>query len=239
VAEPLSVVDVLALLTEGEIEVLGLMPDASNYTFAASVATGERRALAIYKPRDGEAPLWDFPEGTLYAREVAAFVVGEAMGFGFVPPTVARDGPHGIGSVQLFVDAEPAEHYFTMLRERADDFRRVAAYDVVVNNADRKSGHCLLEKGTGRIWFVDHGVCFNTDDKLRTVIWDFAGEPLPDDVVAGLKRLLGSRALDETLRPLLEPDEIDAVRARAAGLLDAGSFPDPPEDRRAYPWPPV
>ena len=236
--EQLSVPDVLSLLAEGELEVVGLMADASTYTFAATVVRGEQRALAIYKPREGETPLWDFPDGTLYARELAAFLVSEALGFSFVPPTVVREGPHGIGSVQLYIDAEADEHSFTLQQARPDDFRRVAAFDLVVNNADRKSGHCMLERGTGRIWVVDHGVCFHVEEKLRTVIWDFAGEPLPEDVRAGLRALLDTfDALP--LADLLEPDEVEAVRMRAGALLETGRFPEPPLDRRAYPWPPV
>lgn len=236
-----SVADFLALLSNGEIEVLDVMPNASNYTFACSVTAADARVLAIYKPRDGESPLWDFPDGTLYAREVAAFVVSEAMGFRFVPPTVARDGPHGPGSVQLFIDAEPDEHYLSMRARLPDLFRSVAAFDVVVNNADRKSGHCLLERGTGRVWCIDHGVCFHADEKLRTVIWDFAGEPIGDGARDGLARLLASleRTAGEMLGMLLDRDEVDALAARAEALLRAGTLPEPPEDRRAYPWPPI
>jgi len=233
----------LALLREGEIEILGVMPDASNYTFAARLTRGITAVNIIWKPRDGEVPLWDFPEGTLYAREVAAFVVSDALGWDLVPPTVARTGPHGIGAAQLYVDHEPTEHYLTLMPARADDFRRMCALDIVVNNADRKSGHCLLERGTGHIWGVDHGVCFHEDEKLRTVIWHFESEPIPDHVRTDLERFaaeLDARGEVVTrLEPLLLKDEIEAMRARTRALLATGVFPEPPQDRRPYPWPAI
>lgn len=228
----------LALLEQGEMELLGLLPRASNYTFAVRVRDADTSAVGVYKPRDGETPLWDFPDGTLYKREIAAYVVSEALGFGFVPPTILRgDGPYGLGSLQLYIDTDPGEHYFTLLEEHTDVFRRVAAFDIVVNNADRKSGHCMIERGTGRIFVVDHGVCFHDEPKLRTVIWDFAGEALPVDARAALDAF----TLDPpgVLRDLLTPHEIEMMLARATALVRAGSFPAPPDDRRAYPWPPV
>ncbi len=234
----------LDTLATGDMELLGLMPRASNYTFAATVCVGEQRGLVIYKPQRGESPLRDFPDGTLYAREVAAWVVCGALGWDFVPPTVARAGPHGMGSVQLCIEPDPTEHYLTLLGGAHDDvFRRICAFDLVVNNADRKSGHVMREASTGRIWAVDHGVCFHPDDKLRTVIWDFAGEPLPEDVREALTRMIGVLGEDSPWRtrllPLLASEEIDATAARAERLLAAGAFPDPPEDRRPYPWPPI
>ncbi len=225
---------VRALLQQGSIELLGLMPNASNYTFAASVSRGDLKAIAVYKPRDGETPLWDFPEGTLWQREIAACIVSDQLGWGIVPPTIERDGPHGIGSLQLYIDHDPVNHYLSLMPSFADTFRLVAAFDLVCNNADRKSGHCLLERDTQRIFVVDHGVCFSTEPKLRTVIWDFAGEPLPAEVIDDLKRLDVS-----ALEPWLAPDEVDATERRARALVDLGSFPEPPADRRSYPWPPV
>lgn len=231
------------LLRAGEVEVLGLMPDASNYTFAVRVSHEDLRALAVYKPREGETPLWDFPDGTLFAREMAAYEVSAALAWDLVPPTVVRDGPYGIGSLQLFIDGEPEKHYLTLMPEHAAVFARVAAFDVVVNNADRKSGHCLLERGTGHIWVVDHGVCFHVEPKLRTVIWDFAGEQLPDGVRADLQRFVDELAAGgepcRRLQDLLAPDEVAAVRARASELLATGRYPDVPRDRRPYPWPPI
>lgn len=231
------------LLQDGAIELLGRMPQASNATFVAAVADNELRSLAVYKPRAGETPLWDFEEGTLYRREAAAYEVSEALGWRLVPPTVVRDGPLGIGSLQLFIDAEQDEHFFTLMPGHAGVFRRVAAYDLVVNNADRKGGHCLLEQETARIWVVDHGVCFHVEPKLRTVIWDFAGEPLPTDVTDDLTRLhetlSGTGPLTVRLAELLTPDEVEATRARLEVLLNAGAYPLPDESRRSYPWPPL
>ena len=178
--------EVIALLERGDLEVLGLLPRASNFTFLARVRDGKEQTLAVYKPRSGEAPLWDFEEGTLAAREVAAFVVAEALGWPWVPPTVLRDGPHGPGSVQRFVAFDQDQHYLTMQNERPDEFRRIALFDLVANNADRKSGHCLLAED-GRIFVVDHGVCFHEQPKLRTVIWDFVGEPIPEDLRTDLR----------------------------------------------------
>ena len=225
---------VKSLLREGEIEVLGLLPGASNYTFAVTVAEGDLKVIAVYKPREGETPLWDFPDGTLWRREIAAYELSEGLGWSLVPPTVDRDGPEGIGSMQLFIDHDPEQHYFTLMSDFADSFRRVALFDHVMNNADRKAGHCLLERDAGRIWVVDHGVCFHADPKLRTVIWDFAGESIPADLLSDLERLdIG------VLAPWLAAGEVSATRARIEMLLDERTFPAPPEDRRAYPWPPV
>ena len=231
---------VAELLERGVIGPVGLIPGASNDTFLGTIALENLETYVVYKPRDGEAPLWDFPDGTLYRREMAAFVVSRALGWDFVPPTIIRDGPFGLGMVQLFIDHDPGEHYLTLEAAHRDVFRRVAAFDVIINNADRKSGHCLLQRDSGRIFVVDHGVAFHLQPKLRTVIWDHAGESLPADVVAGLERLaaaLGGDALD-ALDELLAPDEIDALRARTAGLVRHGAFPEPGPGR-PYPWPPI
>ncbi|HXF57958.1 MAG TPA: SCO1664 family protein [Actinomycetota bacterium] len=229
-----------SLIERGELTVLGLLPRASNYVFLAEVSDGERRALAVYKPRRGEAPLWDFPDGTLCQREVAAYVLARALGWPRVPPTVLREGPHGPGSVQLFVRCDPREHFFTLRDRFADEFRAVAAFDVVANNADRKAGHCLLGED-GRVWVVDHGVCFNVEPKLRTVIWDFAGEPLPAALrrdVARVAQKLRSGPLRGELLELLSPEEVDATAHRAQELAASGRFPEP-RAARPYPWPPV
>ena len=219
--------EVIALLERGDLEVLGLLPRASNFTFLARVRDGKEQTLAVYKPRSGEAPLWDFEEGTLAAREVAAFVVAEALGWPWVPPTVLRDGPQGPGSVQRFVAFDQNQHYLTMQSERPDEFRRIALFDVVANNADRKSGHCLLAED-GRIFVVDHGVCFHEQPKLRTVIWDFVGEPIPEDLRTDLRALERNLAVDPfrgRLERLLTPAEIDAMARRVTGLADVGKVP--------------
>ncbi|MDQ3991110.1 MAG: SCO1664 family protein [Actinomycetota bacterium] len=228
------------VLSAGSLRLLGLMPGASNFTYLAEVRAGGRGVRAVYKPRRGEAPLWDFPDGTLCNREVAAFLLAEALGWPAVPPTVLRDGPHGRGAVQLFVDADPGAHYFTMREERADEFRRVAAFDVVANNADRKAGHCLLGAG-GRIWQIDHGLCFGAAYKLRTVIWEFAGEPLPAGLAGDLERTAGSLRggpLRASMLGLLSAEEVDATAGRAEALAEAGAFPHPGPGR-PYPWPQI
>jgi uncharacterized repeat protein (TIGR03843 family) len=229
----------LELLTEGELEVLGRIPWASNATLLARVCHHEADSLAIYKPRRGEQPLWDFPDGTLYRREVAAYLVSEALGWELVPPTIARGGPFGVGSVQLYVEADAQLTAFELVEHGNRAMPLVAAFDVVVNNADRKGGHCLAETAEGRVWAIDHGVCFHTEPKLRTVLWDFAGQELPARVVADLERLaatLRDGPLRRELRGLLEPDEIAALGARAARLSSTGCFPMP-SGRRPYPWP--
>jgi hypothetical protein len=231
--------DVLPLLERSELEILGLLPRSSNYTFLARAKEADD-LLVVYKPRAGEAPLWDFPEGTLCQCEVAAYVVSKTIGWPAVPPTVLREGPEGPGSVQLFVPFDPDQHYFTLAETRPDDFRTVAAFDAVVNNGDRKAGHCLLAEDGG-IFVVDHGVCFHQAPKLRSVIWEFAGEPLDGHVVEGLRRLLDAldgSELGAALRPLLSPAEIGAVQARTERLLRGRAYPRPGPGR-PYPWPVV
>jgi Phosphatidylinositol 3- and 4-kinase len=224
----------------GELEVLGLLPNASNHTFLARAKSADEELLAVYKPRRGEAPLWDFPEGTLCAREVAAYVVSRALGWPNVPATVLRDGPYGVGSVQRFVPHDPEEHYFTLAERFPEEFRRVAAFDMVINNADRKSGHCLLGED-GRIFLVDHGVCFSDEPKLRTVIWDFIGDPLEEGTRADVRRLAGEirggQVRDE-LANLLAPVELGALTERADTVAAAVRFPEPGQDR-PFPWPPI
>jgi hypothetical protein len=230
-----------ATLARGDLDVLGLLPNASNGTFLARARSGADETLVVYKPRRGEAPLWDFPDGTLCAREVAAFIVSRALGWPNVPPTVLRDGPFGIGSVQAFVDADPAEHSFTLVERFPDEFRRIALFDVVVNNADRKAGHCLLGADE-RVHVIDHGVCFNAEPKLRTVLWDFAGEPVPPglrDDVARLAGGLGRGRTRDELSALLDEVEVAALRERAAAAAALERFPQPDEDRRPFPWPPI
>jgi hypothetical protein len=228
------------LLEVGRLQVMGTMVGASNSTFLAQVSDGDRSGLAVYKPRAGEAPLWDFPAGSLCRREVAAFALAEALGWPAVPPTVLRDGPLGPGAVQLFVHSEPDEHYFTLREERMEDFVPVAAFDVVANNADRKGGHCLLGSD-GVLWSIDHGVCFAVEPKLRTVIWDFAGRPVPDDLAEDLRRVadqLRAGPLRGAMGDLLSAAEVEATADRADLLVRTGRFPHP-SGRRPYPWPPV
>lgn len=228
------------VLGTGELEVLGLLPNASNHTFLARAKNADEDVLAVYKPRRGEAPLWDFPEGTLCAREVAAYVVSRALGWPNVPATVLRDGPYGVGSVQRFIPHDPEEHYFTLVERFPEDFRRVAAFDMVVNNADRKSGHCLLGED-GRVFLVDHGVCFSDEPKLRTVIWDFIGNPVEEGTRADVRRLAGEirgGEVRDELANLLAPAELAALADRADTVAAAVRFPEPGPDR-PFPWPPI
>lgn len=235
--------DYLTALQEGELTLKGQFMWGSNYTFLAEVQYADDSLSAVYKPRKGERPLWDFPAATLSHREVAAYLVSEALGWGLVPPTVyRRRGPLGPGSLQLFVDHDPDIHFFTMTAEDRQRLRPVALFDLLINNADRKGGHIL--RGTdGHLWLIDHGICFNAEEKLRTVVWDFAGESIPDDLLADVaafrQRLEPETELFTALEAHLKRGEIAALAHRARLLLDTCAFPDPPEDRRSYPWPPV
>jgi uncharacterized repeat protein (TIGR03843 family) len=239
----LSVGDVLALLAKGKMEVQGMMPWSSNYTLLVTVRDGDLQGLAVYKPRRGERPLWDFPRGTLCQREFAAFLLSEALGWSLVPPTVLRDGPYGYGSVQLYIDCDQDAHLFTMQKEGGyeEQLARLAAFDILSNNADRKSGHCL--KGTdGRLWAIDHGICFHAEPKLRTVLWDYAGEPICAEIMADLRALRedirnGGRFI-RALEGLLAPEEVRAFRRRLDRLIETGCYPDPGAARH-IPWPPV
>jgi uncharacterized repeat protein (TIGR03843 family) len=229
--------DHLTLLGCGEVEILGRMPWSSNRTYLASCTIDEAELAAIYKPGRGERPLWDFGDN-LWRREVAAYEVSEATGWNLVPETIARDdGPLGEGSLQRFVAADFEQHYFTLLADdrNHDRLRSICAFDLVVNNADRKSGHCLLGED-GTIWAIDHGLCFHREPKLRTVIWEFGGDPLPDSAVEALSRLSGDGP-PPSLALLLEQAEIDAIKKRAARLLARGKLPESPSGGARYPWP--
>jgi uncharacterized repeat protein (TIGR03843 family) len=227
------------LLAQGELEVLGRIPWASNATVLAKVTHEGLEGLAVYKPARGERPLWDFPTGTLYRREVAAYLVSEQLGWRLVPPTLARDGPLGVGSVQLYVDADPEVTAFELLADGHPGMARIAAFDVVTNNADRKAGHCLAGQD-GRVWAIDHGLCFHVQYKLRTVLWDLAGSRLEPALLADLEALAaaatGRGGLAAALGQLLDGDEVAALARRARALVRAGRLPAPRGDR-AYPWP--
>ncbi len=232
--------DELALLASGDVEVLGLLPYSSNYTFLSRVRGDGDEVLAVYKPTRGERPLWDFPGGTLAAREVAAYELSHEAGWNIVPPTVLRDAaPMGKGSLQLFIEHDPDRHYFSVMDERAEDLRRFAIFDVVANNADRKAGH-VIEDAQGKLWGVDHGLTFNNEPKLRTVIWAFADESLGASLRQELEDL-GSLLADggplgERLAELLTPQESAATLARVESLLVDDRFPAPGPDR-PLPWP--
>ncbi|QNS07181.1 SCO1664 family protein [Streptomyces xanthii] len=262
----------LDLLTRGELEVRGRIREASNAVLLCTVTHEGREAACVYKPVRGERPLWDFPDGTLAQREVAAYEVSEALGWGLVPPTVLRDGPYGEGMCQLWIDGpeepeeagrllalvdgeEPGEGWKaigfaevgegrTALLVHADDprLRRLAVLDAVINNGDRKGGHLLLD-ATGRLYGIDHGVTFNAEDKLRTLLWGWAGEPLTEEATAALEtlrdRLGAGEPLADRLGALITAAELDAVRERVAELLRTGRHREPGGDWPAIPWPPV
>jgi len=229
------------VLREGDVEVLGRMPWSSNATFLVSCSIDDDELLAIYKPQRGERPLWDFPRGTLCNREVAAREVSEALGWAIVPDTVLREGPVGLGMMQRFVHHDPEEHYFTLLAEHPDEFRRMAAFDIVINNTDRKGGHCLRASEDGSIFGIDHGVSFHAQWKLRTVIWDFACEPIPPAVRADLERLDDELqgSFGKTVAHFLDRFEVDAMQARLGNLLAIGEYPDADRDYHSYPWPTI
>jgi len=227
------------LLETGAIEVLGLIPYSSNYTFLTRVSGPNGETNAVYKPRRGERPLWDFPDGTLAAREVAAWMISDTS-WGLVPPTVLReDGPLGMGSLQLFIPHDPDRHYFVLMDDHLEELAAFAAFDAVVNNADRKAGH-VVEDESGRLWAVDHGLTFHVEPKLRTVIWAFAEERLTPAIRAMLEKLGAALAddggLGAALADLLSPGEAAATLERVEGLLLEDRFPAP-QGPRPLPWP--
>lgn len=233
--------DIVELLNTGEVEVLGLLPYSSNYVFLTRITGGGREALAVYKPTRGERPLWDFPTGTLAAREVAAFMLSEAASWDLVPPTVLRsDAPLGAGSLQLFIEHDPERHCFVLAEERLDDLRPFAAFDAVINNADRKGGH-VVEDSDGRLWGVDHGLAFNVEPKLRTVLWAFAGERLDVSLKARLQclrdRMQQPGGVGPQLARLLSRAETAAALKRLETLLLSGRFPEPDPTQHHLPWP--
>ncbi len=259
--------DALELLRRGEMELEGRLVDASNTTLRAVITLDGLTARCVYKPVRGERPLWDFPDGTLAGREVSAFLVSQATGWGLVPPTVLRDGPLGPGACQLWIE-EPEESpglvgfvpayevpagWFAVAQARDDDgdayalahaddprLARLAVLDAVINNADRKGGHVLVGPGE-RVYGVDHGVSFHVENKLRTVLWGWTGRALPaeaTEVLADLAVRLDG-ALGEALEEHLTVAEVQHVRLRVRRLARRKTFPTPPQDWPAVPWPPV
>jgi hypothetical protein len=227
--------DQLDLLAIGEIDIEGRMPWSSNATFLVNVTAGDRVAQAIYKPLRGERPLWDFEPG-LHRRELAAFRLSHEMGLDLVPPTVIRDGPLGEGSVQWFVAADHQQHYFTIHESRPDlydDLRAVAVFDIIANNTDRKSGHVLIDI-EDHIWGIDHGLCFAADFKLRTVVWEFGGEPVPEALTAAVARI--AEGVPLSVAALLDDAEVEAIQERAQWLVEQPVLPIDHSGRR-YPWP--
>ena len=225
-----------------DLEVLGLLRGASNYTFLARLQPHPPEGLmAVYKPARGESPLWDFAAGTLYRREVAAYELSKVLGWPSIPPTVVRrEGPHGVGAVQLFIDAD-RRHFLEEQSSRQDTWARVALFDIIANNADRKSGHCLFDTDD-HVWVIDHGLTFHVDQKLRTVIWDFSGEPMPPDLCGDVERALidvEKGRLADKLGELLRPAEVRVLKRRLRGVLDPSwRFPEPTSGW-SVPWPPI
>ena len=240
VAVQLSEDEALPILRNGEVIGGQQIPWSSNYTFLLRIDAGPGRFLrAVYKPKAGERPLYDFPGGTLYRREYAAYLLGRAIGWPPVPLTLIREGPYGVGSMQLYVDSDPRITYFDLVSDHADEFGRFAAFDLVANNADRKGGHCVLDSD-GTIWSIDHGLTFHAEFKVRTVMLEFWGAPLQEELLPHLstlaERLASSDGLRDELRELLSDEEVDALLHRTEVVLENPIFPrlDP---RRNVPWP--
>ena len=230
----------IELLTNGRLEVEGRLVDASNVTLYCNVIHNGVESECVYKPIRGERPLWDFPDGTLAEREVAAYEVSAATGWEVIPPTVLREGPFGPGMVQLWIDADETVDLLDLARSDRPALRRMAVLDAVINNADRKGGH-LLPMPDGHVYGVDHGICFNIDDKLRTLLWQWAGLPLTDEATDMLERLRGDLVgdLGEQLQDLLTRREVTTTRRRIDRLLRYGQHPEPSSDWPAVPWPPI
>ncbi len=237
----LSPGETLELLRTAEIDGLGLHPEGSNYVFIARLQPdgGGETVLAVYKPAAGERPLRDFPRGTLYRRETAAYELGTALRWPNIPPTVIRDGPHGIGSVQLFIDGQPDANYFSMRDDHLERFEAIALFDIITNNADRKGGAVLLD-GDDRLWAIDHGLTFNPLARLRTVMWEFCGKPISAALVDDLKELgsaLGTDApLGASLRELIADEEVEHLQHRVERVVQDPVFPMLDPDRNV-PWP--
>lgn len=249
------------LLERGQIEVIGRLREASNQTFAVRLSCSDKESLAVYKPISGEAPLWDFPDGTLAFRERAAYLVSETLDWSIVPPTILRDGPAGLGMLQLWIETSEEEpvrvvkrgdegkllHVFdaedqwgrpvSLVHEDTEALRRVALFDLLVNNTDRKGSH-VLPQGAHR-YGIDHGVCFHVDDKVRTVLWGWAGDDLTPGEVASVRSVLESVSLRESLAELLADEEVEAFERRCARLLQIGHMPRPRGDWPPIPWPPL
>jgi hypothetical protein len=240
---PISIERLLEVLKCGQMDSeYGIMRWSSNYTFLVSIEYDDAKAMAIYKPQKGERPLWDFPDGTLCYREVAAFLTSQVLNWQLVPPTVLRDGLRGLGSVQFYIDHDPELNYFSFDEQMRPQLQRLCAFDYLINNADRKGGHCLLDS-EAHLWAIDHGITFHSAPKLRTVVWDFAGQPVPDTLMGDIDRLCTtledeSGDFRQQLERLLSSHEITTFRARIRQLMKTRRYPLPGAGPN-YPWPPV
>ena len=227
--------DALMVLQNSQIEIIGRMAWSSNSTYLVNVLNGETDLQGIYKPSNGERPLWDFPSG-LYRREIASFLVAQLIGWDIVPPTVKTDGPFGVCSLQLFIPCDFEEHYFHILGDprNHEALQRICLFDFVANSTDRKGGHCLRESNW-KIWGIDIGLTFHVDFKLRTVIWDWAGLEIPELLTADLEKFVDCEVGDDLLE-FLSIQELEAMFSRAKLLLNSGRFPEDPTGTR-FPWP--
>jgi uncharacterized repeat protein (TIGR03843 family) len=223
------------IIRHGKFESCRLIAAGSNYTFLAELRLDDRCIPAIYKPRDGESPLWDFPRGTLYKREYAAYLFSQILGWDFIPFTLIREGPHGIGTVQRYVEHDPRQNYYTLGEESAAQLRTIACFDLVANSTDRKANHLIVDPN-GKLWSIDHGLTFHADTKIRTVIWDFCGEPIPEPLLAQLatlaKQLLNPQDRLEELLALLRPEEAASLQQRLAWVLTERVYPGLPGQYR-------
>jgi len=235
---------ILGALISGKVEIQGQFVYGSNSTFIAELYHEPLQFLVVYKPDRGERPLYDFARGTLSKREAAAFWVSESLNWDLVPPTVYReDGlPLGSGSLQQFIEHDPEQHFFTFSEQEKQRLRPAAVFDLLINNTDRKGGHIFFDEHD-HLWLIDHGICFHAQDKLRTVIWDFIGENIPEKLMVDIKsfkeHLISRDKIFKGLKELLSSKEIDALIARANRLIDNPVFPHPSENQRPFPWPPI
>ena len=219
------------IIRKGEIVACQLTPAGSNYTFLVQVQLGDATSMAIYKPRDGESPLWDFPQGTLYKREYAAYLLSQVLGWDFIPFTIIREGPYGIGTVQQFVEHDPKQNYYTLTEASAGQLKTVACFDLVANSTDRKPNHLILDSA-GKLWSIDHGLTFHSDTKIRTVIWDFSGEEIPKALLNKLRKLEDQlespQGRAKELVEVLLAEEVEALRRRVQWVLTEGVYPGLP-----------
>ena len=234
--------ELLDIMTNGDLRVDGRLAWGSNYTLFGHACQGEDELTIVYKPRRGERPLWDFPSGTLCSRERAAWLISDAANWNIVPLTILREGPYGWGSVQIFVEHDPEIHYFNFEGEEkfADQLQSIVLFDWITNNADRKGGHVLMDNDE-RLWAIDHGICFHVEYKLRSVIWEFAGEEISAEkqtTLVQLQQEIAAGPVHDELQNLLDSEEIEIMQRRLQLLLDAGVYPEPGPGRH-YPWPPV
>lgn len=235
--------EILEFLQRADLNLEGEFVWGSNSTFFLTAVWGDRSHQVVYKPVKGERPLWDFPPRTLAKREVAAYLVSRALGWNFIPPTILRKkAPFGEGMLQVFIEHNPEYHYFSFSEADRERLRPIAVFDLLVNNADRKGSHILVD-AEGELWCIDHGICFHVEEKLRTVIWDFAGQPIPASLLEDIRRvrdeLVHKERWVEELALYFSAAEMNALVRRAEKILEQQVFPFPPNDRRPYPWPPI